>query len=262
MFLERIVQKKREDVARAKKERPLAAPARPGNGHTFFDALAAPGISLICEFKRRSPSKGPIRIDASVTDIVRRYQAGGASALSILTETHEFAGSPEDLVLALGVATIPILRKDFIVDPYQILETAHLGAAAYLLIVSILEQDLLVDMVRMGRDLGLEPLIEVHDAGELDRALASGGRIIGINNRDLRTFEIDPMLAEKLIPRIPAGMIMVAESGYSDPGSIARAHRAGAKAFLIGESLMRSEDPGAAIRVILDAAGGSASVHD
>lgn len=257
MFLDRIVEKKREDVARARRERPLGPPPPARRPGSFHAALATPGISLICEIKRRSPSKGPLRLEAKARDWARLYQDAGASAISVLTEPHEFGGSTRDLEEALAEATIPILRKDFIIDPYQILETAHLGAQAFLLIVSILGQDQLVDMIRMGLDLGLEPLIEVHDEEELERALATPARVLGINNRDLRTLEIDHRRAEKLIPTIPAGMIIVAESGYSNPEAIHRAHQAGAHAFLIGESLMRSDDPAESIRRILAPSPGS-----
>jgi indole-3-glycerol phosphate synthase len=253
--LERILATTREDVARRRREQPLgeldeASRRRPG---AFRDALNGPGISIIAEHKRRSPSAGPIRDGASVTEIVQSFERGGAAALSILTEEHNFDGSLADLRQARAASELPILRKDFIVDAYQLHEAAAAGADAVLLIVAALTADELADLHGAAQRLGLDVLVEVHDDAELERALAIEAAIIGINNRDLRDFSVDPQRTIDLLPRVPAGVTVVSESGLDGAARLAELHDAGVHAALIGEALMRAPDPAAALRLLTSA---------
>ncbi len=253
--LEAIVQRTRSAVARrrdqlppdelweAARERIAADPRRP-----FTDALAAPGISVIAEHKRRSPSAGVIRDDLSLKDVVVAYQRGGAAALSILTEEHSFGGSLADLERARSAASLPILRKDFVVDPYQLAEAAVHGADAVLLIVAALQGELLSELHEQALSLGLQVLVEVHDEAELELAVAARARVIGINNRDLTTLEVDTERTFALLPAVPEGTVVVAESGFRTRAELDRLAGAGVDAVLVGEALMRASEIEAACR--------------
>jgi indole-3-glycerol phosphate synthase len=254
--LSRIVAVTREAVAARRRQVPEAelreaVASRPaGDRRGFREALARPGLSLIAEHKRRSPSAGLIRDGASVGDVVGAYERGGASALSILTEGPSFGGSLEDLRAARAAARLPVLRKDFIVDPYQVAESSAWGADAILLIVAALPEAELVSLHRLARSLGLAALVEVHDERELALAARFGAEIIGINNRDLTTLEVDTRRTHELLPRVPPGTIVVAESGFRERAELDALQLAGVDAVLVGEALMRSQDIEAACRAL------------
>jgi indole-3-glycerol phosphate synthase len=205
--------------------------------------------NIIAEFKRRSPSAGIIRDDVTVSQIVNCYDRGGACAISVLTDQEYFGGSIADLCTARSSTELPILRKDFIIDPIQIFEAAIAGADAVLLIAAALNDALLGELrVLAEDDLGLDALVEVHSPDELTRALNAGAKIIGVNNRDLRTFRVSLNTSETLIARAPRDRIMVSESGLQDPGSLRYLQSLGFRGFLVGEALMRAPDPKAALR--------------
>jgi indole-3-glycerol phosphate synthase len=248
--LERILGETRTEVERRKREQPLPAlePGAPKRDSRFASALAAPGIGVIAEFKRRSPSAGAMRSDPDLTEIVGAYARGGAVALSVLTEGPNFAGSLDDLRLAAAVCDLPLLRKDFIIDPYQLHESVAAGADAVLLIVAALDEDRLRSLHRTARELGLDVLVEVHDRDELDRALDAGAEIVGVNNRDLTDFSVDVERTERLMAYLAPGVTVVSESGIADAEQLASLQRLGVQAVLVGESLMRSADPQAALR--------------
>ena len=214
----------------------------------FKEALVRPGVSVICEFKRRSPSAGDIRAGAEVAEIVGAYERGGAAALSIVTETSSFGGSVEDLLAAWESSDLPVLRKDFVVDSYQLLEAAVYGADAVLLIVAALDPNHLADLHAEAQSLDLDTLVEVHDEEDLEVALELGVDVIGINNRDLRSLKVDLATTEELITDVPAGKTVVAESGYSSREQIEELERIGVDAVLIGEAIMGSADPEQAVR--------------
>ncbi len=221
--------------------------------------LTRPGIGVIAEFKRRSPSAGTLRETPAVRDLVGAYQRGGAVALSVLTEGPHFGGSLEDLRVARAASDLPILRKDFIVDPYQLHEALLAGADAVLLIVAALEDSELRSLHALARSLGVEVLVEVHDRDELGRALDTGAELIGVNNRDLRDFSVDVARTERLMKEIPKTVTVVSESGISTPEQLRALHRLGVRGVLVGESLMRAADPEAALRKLAqfrDAEGG------
>lgn len=241
----RAVRRRREEVPLAQLESRLATRDR---DRPFKEALTAPGVTLIAEFKRRSPSAGEIRAGAEVTEIVPAYERGGAGALSILTEGDGFGGSLEDLATARSCSGLPILRKDFVVDPYQLHEAAVHGADAALLIVAALSDDELAGLHDEARSLDLDTVVEVHDERDLERALAIDPDVIGINNRDLRDFTVDIATTERLITDVPAGMTVVAESGYSSREQLEHLEEIGVDAVLIGEALMRAPDPEQAVR--------------
>lgn len=205
---------------------------------------------MIAEFKRRSPSAGTLRADADVAEIARAYERGGARALSVLTEGPSFHGSLEDLRAARAASGLPVLRKDFLVDPYQLYEARLAGADAVLLIVAALDPAELTALHELARALDLDVLVEVHDAGELRLALGVGAELIGINNRDLRDFSVDVERTFALLEGIPAGVTVVSESGIAAPGQLARLEQAGVAAVLVGESLMRSPSPEDALRAL------------
>lgn len=223
----------------------------PGRGRPFSEALIAPGVSLIAELKRASPSRGPIRPDADVATIVRSYEAAGAAACSILTEPKYFGGSLDDLRAARAACSLPLLRKDFIIDEYQLVEARLAGADAALLIVAALDEDLLADLLAFGHGIGLDLLVEVHDEDDAEIAVEAGAEIVGINNRNLKTLDVDPETVLRLLPDIPAGTVVVAESGISDPADVRRLGEAGVDAILVGEALMGSPDPAEAVRVLM-----------
>jgi indole-3-glycerol phosphate synthase len=252
--LDRILTETREEVARRKREVPLAAIAdgdgSRSSGRSLREALGAPGIGVIAEFKRRSPSAGVLRRAPDLTEIVVGYERGGAIALSVLTEGPNFGGSLEDLRAARLACGLPILRKDFIVDSYQLHEARAGGADAVLLIVAALEPGELAALQGEAAAIGLDVLVEVHDAEELERALGAGAEIVGINNRDLRDFSVDVERTAQLMSEIPEGVTVVSESGIAAAEQLESLQRAGVSAVLVGESLMRSSDPEAALRAL------------
>jgi indole-3-glycerol phosphate synthase len=248
--LQRILRETREEVAGRKAQAPLPLSPRVESERrgSFREALARPGIGVIAEFKRRSPSAGTLHGSPRLPEIVQAYERGGAVAVSVLTEGPNFGGSLEDLLTARGACGLPLLRKDFIVDPYQLHEASAAGADAVLLIVAALTPAELAALHGEAADLGLDVLVEVHDSGELAVALELGAQIIGINNRDLRDFSVDVQRTEQLMEEIPGGMLVVSESGISDAAQLRRLAERGVEAVLVGETLMRSEDPEAALR--------------
>ena len=207
-----------------------------------------PGLSVIAEFKRGSPSAGAIHPDADVASVVGAYERGGAAAISVLTDEQHFGGSLADLEQARAASGLPILRKDFIVDPYQLWEAVLAGADAVLLIVAALADDDLALLWDEAGQLDLDCLVEVHDADDLERALELDADVIGINNRDLRDLSVDVETADELLTDVPAGKTVVAESGYQERSQIEELDRIGVDAVLIGEALMRSADPEAMVR--------------
>ncbi len=221
-------------------------------GPSLYDALAGPGISVIAEVKRASPSKGPIAPGLDAVAQATAYRRGGAAAVSVLTEPTRFAGSLDDLA-AVAATGVPALRKDFLVDPYQVWEARAAGAAAILLIVAALDDHQLDLLHEEARNAGLDVLVEVHDDVEVARATRLGARIIGVNARDLRTFELDRQAFARLRPDLPSGVLAVAESGISTSEEIRDAAAAGADAVLVGESLVRAADPAAALAALVAA---------
>jgi indole-3-glycerol phosphate synthase/phosphoribosylanthranilate isomerase len=254
--LSRILTRTRERVAEQRKQRPLdhaALLAQAGGHRPFADALARPGqVNVIGEFKRRSPSRGILREDLGPAQVAQAYEVGGAAALSVLTEEQFFGGSVEDLKEARQATLLPTLRKDFIVDPYQVWESLLIGADAVLLIVAAVNEITLRHLAAAVRDARLEAVFEVHDGEDLQRALRLEPRIIGVNNRDLRTLAVDLQTSFDLIERIPDDVIAVAESGLKGTGEIRRLRDAGFDAFLVGEHLMLADDPGTALEQLLE----------
>jgi indole-3-glycerol phosphate synthase len=244
--LEPIVAATREEVARRRVSAPIAeleaVAAGRGEVRPFRPALARPGLSLIAEHKRRSPSAGVIRDGASLEEVVGAYERGGAAALSVLTEGPSFGGSVDDMRAAREAVRLPILRKDFIVDPYQVVESLAAGADAILLIVGALNARDLSALHQQAQDLGLSALVEVHDERELQVAAYLGAGIIGVNNRDLKTLEVDTNRTFELLPGVPEDALVVAESGFGRRDQLDALHEAGVDAVLIGEALMRSPD--------------------
>jgi indole-3-glycerol phosphate synthase len=251
--LDRIVDATREDVARRREVVPLSELegrlAGRGEDRPFREALTRPGVSLIAEHKRRSPSAGAIREGATVSEIVEAYERGGAVALSILTERPHFGGSLEDLHEARRASVLPILRKDFVVDPYQVYESAVAGADAILLIVAALDDEALTTLHREALDLDLDVQVEVHREDELERALeVIDADVIAINNRDLVDFSVDLERTYELLSDVPAGKTVVSESGIHTRDQLDDLERVGVDAVLVGEWLMRAPDPEAACR--------------
>jgi indole-3-glycerol phosphate synthase len=224
------------------------------NGARFQAALARPDrINIIAECKRRSPSRGVLRPAYDPVAIARRYHEEGAVAISVLTEPAFFDGSLEHLRAVRQAVPLPLLRKDFVVDPYQLLEARAFGADAVLLIAATLADIALTDLYRQARALGLAAVVEVHDAVELERALAAGAEIVGVNNRNLRTLDVDSAVSLELAAEIPANVVAVSESGLQSAEDLQRLRAAGYQAFLVGERFMASTDPGAALRTVMGA---------
>jgi indole-3-glycerol phosphate synthase len=250
--LEQLVAAAREDVRRRKEvvavEELRAAVGTLSGSRPFSEALVRPGLSLIAEFKRRSPSAGEIVAAAAVAEVSAAYERGGAAALSVLTDGPNFGGSLEDLRVARSASGLPILQKDFILDTYQLYEAAVNGADAVLLIAAALSDDALRLLHEEARLLDLDCLVEVHDERDLDRALAIDSDVIGINNRDLRDLDVDLETTAELLTDVPAGKTVVSESGYHSREQLEELERIGCDAVLIGEALMRSDDPEASVR--------------
>jgi indole-3-glycerol phosphate synthase len=259
-FLSEIVTKKRHVVTKLRagismdKLRAQALEIRNNaEPHRLLRALETEftGPKIIAEFKRKSPSAGIIRADLSPADVARRYERGGASAISILTDEH-FGGSIDDLIAGRSSTRLPILRKDFIIDPIQIYEAAIAGADAILLIAAALNNASLIELRKITEDeLRLDALVEVHTSEELRRAANAGARLIGVNNRDLQTFEVSLNTSERLIAEAPANTLMLSESGLQNAESLHRLQTLGFRGFLIGEALMRASDPEAALRELI-----------
>ncbi|HEX8501016.1 MAG TPA: indole-3-glycerol phosphate synthase TrpC [Pyrinomonadaceae bacterium] len=261
-FLTEIIERKRGRLAEARAGRPSedvrreALAVRAGaRRHAFREALEDAGrVNVIAEFKRASPSKGEIRGGASAAETARAYERGGAAAVSVLTEEDYFRGSLRDLAEVKAATRLPVLRKDFVFDEYQVFESAAAGADALLLIVAALDDGALAALLRLTEgELGMDALVEVHTAGELERALEAGARLVGVNNRDLRTFEVSLETSVGLAARAPAGALLVSESGIGDAADVARLRGCGFRAFLVGETLMRAESPEAALRSLAGA---------
>jgi indole-3-glycerol phosphate synthase len=255
-ILDSILKRKAEEVAQRSRVRSLEdlrarvrdlAPTR-----GFVEAIrrkhAAGQPAVIAEAKKASPSKGLIRPDFDPAQIARSYEAGGAACLSVLTDVDFFQGSNLYLGLAHRACALPILRKDFIVDPYQVYEARFIGADAILLIVAALEDGPMIEMANLAGALGMDVLVEVHDIDELERALQTDCELIGVNNRNLRTFEVSLDTTLELRPAVPTDRILVTESGIATSADVARMRSAGIETFLVGESFMREADPGAALR--------------
>ena len=220
------------------------------SGRPFAASLRRGHVGVIAEVKRRSPSKGWINRDLSAEDQARDYELGGAAAVSVLTEPLHFGGSTDDLSAVLAAVALPVLKKDFHVQPIQLVEARALGASAALIIARALAPDLLRTMVDAGRDLGLELLVEVRDEDELDRSLEAGASIIGINNRNLETLVIEAGTAERLLGRVPANVVAIAESGVSGRADVERVATCGADAVLVGSSISAASDPVSAVRAL------------
>ncbi|HEY4244181.1 MAG TPA: indole-3-glycerol phosphate synthase TrpC [Kofleriaceae bacterium] len=257
-ILDDILAVKRDEVAAARAARPLsvveAAARAAGPVRGFARALrreAGAPIRVLAEIKRASPSAGPIRPGADPADIARAYAAGGAAAISVLTDRRFFDGDLAFLARARAAAPVPLLRKDFVVDAYQLAEARAAGADGVLLIVAALPPSLLAELAAAARDYQLDALVEVHDAAEAEIALAAGATLVGVNHRDLRTFQIDMTLTGRLAALVPPEVTLVAESGIRTPADVAALAAAGAHAILVGEQLMRAPDPGAALRELV-----------
>jgi indole-3-glycerol phosphate synthase len=255
--LETIVARTRERLAERRRLQPIEElRARPAPPHrSFAGALARPRhVNVIAEHKRRSPSRGPIREDLVPASVFLAYQDAGAAALSVLTDEDFFGGHLSHLEAARDVSRLPLLRKDFVVDAYQVWEARAAGADAVLLIVAALDEADLRTLLAESRSAGLDALVEVHDRHELDRALKAGARVVGANNRDLKTLAVTLDTALSLSPHIPDDVVAVAESGIRTGADIRRLRDAGYDAFLVGEHLMSAPEPGGALRALIEAA--------
>jgi indole-3-glycerol phosphate synthase len=256
-ILSEIIAKKRERVIAAQEAVPFdhmrrrhaQEVRRHAKPHALRNALQAPGINIIAEFKRRSPSKGTIRPEADLIQIVQRYEAGGAVAISVLTEEDYFDGSLADLRAVKSAVKLPVLRKDFIFEEYQVYESAAAGADAILLIVAALDEETLSRLRQLAEDeLQMDALVEVHTSEETQRAATSGATLIGVNNRDLRTFNVSLETSVELAREAPPDALLISESGLHSSSDLQRLRDAGYHGFLIGETLMRADDPADMLR--------------
>ena len=262
--LDQIIDGVREDLAERRAALPLeqlkelAAAAPPARD--VLAALRADGLHVIAEVKRHSPSKGALAAIADPAALAADYEAGGATVISVLTEQRRFGGSLADLDAVRARVDIPVLRKDFVVDPYQVWEARAHGADLVLLIVAALDQEVLVSLLERVESLGMQALVEVHDEAELERAVAAGARILGVNNRNLRTLDVDRGTFARLAGRVPEGIVRVAESGVRGPWDVMDLAAAGAHAVLVGEALVTGSSPREAVAELV-AVGAHPSVH-
>jgi indole-3-glycerol phosphate synthase len=255
-ILEKIVARR---MQRLEQERAAVSPAelesracRVGSPMDFADALRGPGTRIIAEVKKASPSKGVLREEMNPGALAKSYETGGAAAVSVITEEDHFLGSIAALADVRRSISLPVLRKDFILDRYQVVEARAYGADSFLLIAGVMDRDALAHLIGEGRTWGMEPLVEVHDESELEKALDADAQIIGINNRDLKTFRVDLTVTEGLMQRIPRDRVVVSESGIASRDDIRRLEAAGVSGFLVGETLVRSHDPAAKLRELID----------
>lgn len=251
-ILRKILCRKREEVAQRSAVLPLnelsqraqaAAPVR-GFARALRDRVEARQSAVIAEIKKASPSKGVLRENFDPAAIARSYQAGGASCLSVLTDVDFFQGADEYLQQARAACALPVLRKDFVLDPYQVYEARALGADCILLIVAVLEDEMLMELLQLAEHLGMDALVEVHDATEMERALATPAPLIGVNNRNLRTFETSLETTIELLPAFPLDRLLVTESGIHSRDDVQLMRNKGVHAFLVGEAFMRADNPG------------------
>ncbi len=257
--LARICAQRRADVAAAKRQRSKAelyaevARQTPPRGfrHALAATIGAGRTALIAEIKRASPSKGLIRAEAEPATLARAYAEGGATCLSVLTEPRYFQGSNDDLIVARAAVEMPVLRKDFILDPWQVLEARAIGADCILLIMAAVDDGTARELTAAASELGMDVLVEVHDRAELDRALALDAPLIGINNRNLATLAVDLATTEMLAPLVPSDRLVVGESGLSHPVDLSRLAAVGVRACLVGETLMREPDVAVGVRRLL-----------
>ncbi|HZY03633.1 MAG TPA: indole-3-glycerol phosphate synthase TrpC [Anaeromyxobacteraceae bacterium] len=258
-FLDEILRRKADEVAAGKAARPerelRAAASEAPPPRSLFQALSPRGgpVRVVAEVKRRSPSAGAIDASLDAPAHARRYAAAGAAAVSVLTDGPGFGGSLADLRAARGAVAVPLLRKDFVLDRWQLWEARAAGADAALLIVAALPGEALRRLLDDCREAGLEALVEVHDPAEAEAALRAGARLVGVNNRDLKTFRVDLTASERVLPLLSAGVKAVSESGVKGPAEVRRLRAAGAANFLVGEALVRAADPGALLRQLSEA---------